>query len=207
MVVIEVPLVGFEATGVHQPVPESSDWVVYTSVNGVLFGGGMAVHGGPVAAVGPATAQALTERGVRVEVMPPVARGAALAAALVERVEGRRVWLPRAERVSPDLEVSLRHMGAEPVGVPVYRNVMPPGASFALEQAGEVDAVAFASGSAARHFLEAGGQGTGPKVAVIGPSTAAVCQELGLKVAAVADPHTAEGLAAVLLALSRRPAG
>ena len=85
---------------------ESFRWVVFTSVNGVamvdrrLVACGLgwgAMTGRGVAAIGPATADALGEHGVRPDIVPDEYRAEALAARLAAAIEpGDRVLLPRA---------------------------------------------------------------------------------------------------------------
>jgi len=205
--VVEVPLVAFEATHIELPEVGPEDVVAYTSVNGVVFGGALAQAAGTVAAVGPSTARALEEAGRSADIVPQRALGHALAEALGPSITGRRVWLPRAEVVPPGLVQRLGDLGADPVPIPVYRNVLPAGAAAALAGLEPIDAIAFASGSAAHHFLVAGGRLGRMLVVVIGPSTARACVDLGLEVASVADPHTADGLAAAVLGALRRSRG
>jgi uroporphyrinogen-III synthase len=68
--------------------------------------------------------------------------------------------------------------------------------------------VTFTSASTVRGFVGALDTVTGnPKVVCIGPVTAREAREHGLRVHAVASPHTIEGLvAAVERALASRPA-
>jgi uroporphyrinogen-III synthase len=202
LAVVEVPLVSIVPTGVALPEPGPLDWVVYTSVQGVRFGHGMARSAGRLAAVGPKTAAALQACVRAPDLVPASAHGKALAQALGERVRGARVWLPRALVVPPDLDRDLRDLGADPVGVAVYRTVCPVDAGLALRNAMPVEGVAFASGSAARHYCLSGGPVSGLQFFVIGPTTAAVCADLGLRISAVADPHDAGGLVQAILSVS-----
>jgi len=56
------------------------------------------------------------------------------------------------------------------------------------------DAVLFASGSAARAWVRVFGDAAPPIVAVIGPQTAVVSEQVGLKVDLVATDHSLHGL-------------
>jgi uroporphyrinogen-III synthase len=70
-----------------------------------------------------------------------------------------------------------------------------PAEARAALRSGEVDAVTFTSASTVRGFVRAIGVVKGnPKVVCIGPVTAREAREHGLRVHAVADPHTVEGL-------------
>jgi uroporphyrinogen-III synthase len=71
---------------------------------------------------------------------------------------------------------------------------LPPEARTALRSGG-VDAITFTSASTVRGFVRAMGAVRGnPKVVCIGPVTAREAREHGLRVHAVANPHTVEGL-------------
>ncbi|MCB9742504.1 MAG: uroporphyrinogen-III synthase [Alphaproteobacteria bacterium] len=115
---------------------------------------------------------------------------------------------PRAESVPPRFEQRLTQAGAEVVPIPLYRTVCPAGAAEALDAARPFSVITLASGSAARHLAAMGVDLEGAHVVAIGPSTAGIAELLGLRVRAVARPHTAEGLAlAALAVLSARSPG
>jgi uroporphyrinogen-III synthase len=71
---------------------------------------------------------------------------------------------------------------------------LPPEARTALRSGG-VDAVTFTSASTVRGFVRAMGAVRGnPRVVCIGPVTAREAREHGLRVHAVANPHSVHGL-------------
>ena len=121
-----------------------------------------------------------------------------------------RVLTPRADVAPEGLEDALERKGWRPTRVDAYRTrlarSLPVEASTALRR-GEVDAVTFTSASTVRGFVGALGAVRGtPKVVCIGPVTSREAREHGLRVHAVASPHTIEGLvAAVERALRPRP--
>lgn len=119
------------------------------------------------------------------------------------RGEGR-VLCARADIAPAGLEDALAAKGWSPVRVDAYRTRMartlPADARAALRD-GQVDAITFTSASTVRGFVEATGVVRGnPKVVCIGPVTAREARSRGLRVSAVAKPHTIEG---VLDALER----
>ena len=187
------------------------DWVVLTSKRGVaaLFEG-MPAPPSTVrwAAVGPTTAKALGERGVRVDCVPASARGDAIPEALAKlgRLGGRRVLLARADAADKALPEKLRQMGAQVDEVVAYRTVTGPDASRrALRGAladREVEAIMFASGSAARGVIELAGDGDARARALraitIGPKTTGVARRLGFNVVAQAQTQDFAGLRAAL---------
>src|SRR4030095_8513499 len=109
---------------------DSCTWVVFTSVNGVamvdrrLTARGLAwtaIAKKRVAAIGPATAEALAEHGVRVELVPAEYRAEALVEGLRRVVgPGDRVLLPRAKETRDVLVVELRRLGVAVTAVPAY---------------------------------------------------------------------------------------
>jgi len=112
------------------------------------------------------------------------------------------VLCARADIAPEGLEEALSRKGWETVRVEAYRTIfatsLPREARDALQR-GEVDAVTFTSASTVRGFLNARGAAKGtPDVVCIGPVTAAAARDAGLRPAAVASPHTIEGLVAAL---------
>jgi uroporphyrinogen-III synthase/uncharacterized protein (DUF952 family) len=161
-----------------------------------------------IAAVGPATAAALLEAGFHVHLVADPHTTDALAD---QFPAGRgRVLLPRADIAPIGLEDVLTAKGWSPVRVTAYRTGMsatlPEDVERALTERG-VDAVAFTSASTVRGFASLTGERGVPAVA-IGPVTARAAREEGFRVAAEADPHTVEGVAAAVvraLTVERRP--
>ncbi|MEZ4407244.1 MAG: uroporphyrinogen-III C-methyltransferase [Polyangiales bacterium] len=160
-----------------------------------------------VAAIGPATAEALRGVGVKPDLVPSSHVGEDVADellwALGERARGARVLLPRAETARETLPAALRKAGCDVDIVAVYRTVAVEGAELGpLREAlakGEVDAVTFTSGSTAQRLCEALGRDarallSNTTVASIGPTTTRVAEALGLRVDVEADAYTAEGL-------------
>lgn len=187
------------------------DWVVLTSKRGVaaLFDG-MKAPPERVrwAAVGPTTAQALRELGVRVDCMPASARGDAIPRAMEKTgpLRGRRVLLARADAAARSLPEKLEEMGASVDEVVAYRTITgPPSSRRALLEALHDDglqAIVFASGSAARGLVELAGSDAGRARAVravtIGPQTSGAARELGFEVAGEALTRDAAGVRAAL---------
>jgi len=117
------------------------------------------------------------------------------------RGEGR-VLCARADIAPDGLEDALAAKGWTPTRVDAYRTIFPkavPKAARDALAAGEVDAVTFTSASTVRGFVGALGAVKGsPKVVCIGPVTSKEARAHGLRVHAVAKPHTTEGLVAAL---------
>ena len=149
-----------------------------------------------MAAIGPATATALRQRGVQVCLVPAEYRAEAILDEIGD-VAGQTILLPRADIARPALAEGLRDKGAQVDEVPAYRTVpaTPAPAAFDALRAG-VDVITFTSSSTVRNFVtQTAGLSYGqPLIACIGPVTAATARELGLCVDVVAKEYTVEGL-------------
>jgi uroporphyrinogen-III synthase len=178
----------------------SYDWVVLTSVNGVaaVARGLAALTGGTrVAAVGPVTADAIRESGVEPAFV--AFRASDDIAAGLGEIDGVKVLLPQADIAEPHLADELRERGAQVEAVVAYRTVLVEPPMWGILPLRIADAVVLASGSACRSLAAAGGAGGGAMLVCIGPKTARVAREVGLKVGLVADETTAEGIIRALV--------
>lgn len=194
-----VPTVATLALPVEWPDLGGFDWIVVTSAAGVK--NLPAVPPGPRwAAVGEATARALSTRGVSVDLVPAEANGLALAAAIPDPA-GARVLLVRGSAADPDLPTELWRRGADVREVTAYTTIEGPeesaaGLRAALQQK-DLAAVVFASGSAVRGFAKLGGSTALPAI-TIGPRTTAVARDAGFTVAAEAGRAGVKDLAAAV---------
>jgi uroporphyrinogen III methyltransferase / synthase len=191
------------------------DWLIFTSQNAVaifweqLLGRGKdsrALAGLRIAAVGPATAGALLEHGITVDVIPErfVAEGLLESMREREDVAGGKVLYVTAEGARDVLPAGLREIGANLVIVEAYRTI-PDGAGAeklarAIE-AGKVDLATFTSASAVRGYIEAVGEDLALRIpaASIGPQTSDALREAGIEVEAEADESTIDGLVSAVL--------
>ena len=205
--VLEVPTIRVE------PIPEldlsrvdlaSYRWIVFTSANGVRFflerlmeqtGDIRSIGPARLAVIGPATASALRERGLRVDFQPEEEVAEALAAGLPGPLDGARILIPRAEEARDALLEGLRARGALVDVLPVYRTLPadPPEAETTAEMLfnGEIHLLTFTSSSTVRNFVRLFGtdwlgplsaSGKRPIVACIGPITAETARACGLPV-------------------------
>lgn len=220
---VETPVIRIAEPESREPFEEAlgtlagADWLVFTSTNGVrrtlarLAETGRDIrvlHGPRIAAIGPKTAEELGRLGLRVEAVPEDSVGEGLAARLAEEgLAGKRVVLLRAEEAREAFVTAAREAGADVAVVPVYRTLpierLDPDA-LALLEAGEIDAVAFASSSAVRNTVGAIGPERAAellsrcRIACIGPITAAAAHACGLPVHIEAGEHTVEALVRAL---------
>jgi len=194
------------------------DWVIFTSANGVaafmnrLFQQGMdvrALGGAKIAAIGPATAQALNEWGITPEVVPASFVAEELAAALTPRIsEGTRVLLARAQVAREVLPETLARMGAQVDVAPVYKalppQALPQDAAAALQE-GRVDILTFTSSATVHNFSALLGKerfqalAGQAVVAAIGPITSATLTEYGVTQQIQPEEYTIPALAASIV--------
>ena len=194
------------------------DWLVFSSSNGVHFfmqqlltrGYDMRRLGDVrLAAIGPATVDALADFHLTVDVQPDTYRAEALAEALIPQVKGQRVLLLRASRGREVLAEMLEAAGAIVEQVVVYesRDVPTPDADVAeAVAAGKVDVVTVTSSAIARSLANMFGPSLGnARLAAISPLTAEVLAELGYPASIVANTYTSAGLAAAILTAAGKP--
>ncbi len=197
------------------------DWIVFTSVNGVaVFMERIAASGGDVrwlgraklCAIGPATALALEERGLRVDVVPETYVAEEVVRALkraADELSGKKILLPRAEIARKVLPESLREAGATVDDVPVYstRAESPENLDEVRAQleAGEIDVITFTSSSTVENFVHMAGEETvrkaaerGTVIAAIGPITAEKASSYGLETNVMPQEYTIPALASAL---------
>jgi uroporphyrinogen III methyltransferase/synthase len=198
-------------------------WLIFTSANGVaafmgrLFGSGKDVRAlGPakLAAIGPATAQALQDYGLKADVVPDSFVAEELAAALAPHLSpGTKVLLARAEEAREVLPESLAQMGARVEVAPVYEarrpKSVPPEVQEALRR-GEVDVLTFTSSATVHNFAGLVGKArfkalaAHAAVAAIGPITAATLKEYGIIPQIQPHAYTIPALAAEIIAYFER---
>ena len=189
-------------------------WVVFTSQNAVqivfdrMVAWGLTPRifaGTSVAAIGTATADLLTAKGVVPALVPAEFVAEALAEALVRESGGTlvdcRVLIPSAEDAREALAAGLTQHGAKVEAIAVYRTVPVQGDLSGLAadiRRGRIDAVTFTSSSTVRSFVDLVGRAAATSgrfvAATIGPITAGTARELGLRDIIEAEPHTVPGL-------------
>jgi uroporphyrinogen III methyltransferase / synthase len=188
-------------------------WVVFTSANAVsavsdrltaVNRDARAFGEAKIAAIGPATADALREVGIRADFVPSQFVAEAVAEEWPEKeMTGRRVLLPRAKEAREFLPDRLREMGAAVDVLTAYETVRDSEAADDIRAQlcnGEIHAVTFTSSSTVKNFVESIGREhipdilKGVVVACIGPITADTARELGIQPDIVSEEFTIPGL-------------
>ena len=189
------------------------DWIVFTSANAVshvmhrvLAGPGDVrdLKGVRLCAVGPATAEALSQYHIRIDVVPDEYRATGVVRALARNddLRGTHILLPRADLARDLLPTQLRQAGATVSTVTAYRTT-----PVDLETAGgpdiyrlllerQVDIITFTSGSSVKNLVQALGADQAADllrqvdVACIGPVTAAVATRLAISTTIMPSDYT-----------------
>jgi uroporphyrinogen-III synthase len=187
---------------------EEFDWIVFTSVNTVAVVGPVIsrkeVHPRMVA-IGSATASALQEIGLRVDVVPDdFVAEAVLDAMIASGVSGQRILLPRAEVARSTLPDGLKAAGATVDVVPVYQTRLPAVVNqktLSAVRQGNVDIVTFTSPSTVVNLMSLlnGEFPEGVRIACIGPVTERAAKDSGLRVDIVAREYSIPGLVEALV--------
>jgi uroporphyrinogen III methyltransferase/synthase len=201
-------------------------WLAFTSSNGVhAFLGRLrqsgrdlrALGGVKLAAIGPATAEALRGYHLEPDLVPAEFNSEGLAAALRERVAGQRVLLARADRGLDLLREELSKVAAvDQVAVYRQKDAEFDGGQEALARLGrgEIDFVSLTSSNIARALLGALGsdarrqvESGRTKLVSISPRTSAAAREVGWPVAAEATEYTTAGVVAAMCRLAGAACG
>lgn len=170
-------LIRVESLGDEPVDARAYDWLVITSRNGARELARRGVAANRIAAIGPATAEALRSHGLQVDLV-----------AATHTQEGLRDELPAGTILLAAAEGARRDV-LEADFLPLYRTIElrpdVPDADMAL----------LMSGSAARALAATGAR---MPVVAIGPQTAGEARAVGLDVVGVATPHDVEGLVEAL---------
>ncbi len=189
------------------------DWLVFTSANAVRFFftrleilgfDARALGRCRVCAVGPKTAAAIRNHGIRPDLIPADYKAEGVVAAFADQpLAGKRVLFPRADKAREVIPHGLTALGAEVVAPVAYRNNLPaalPPAALAALEAAEIDCVTFTASSTVENLARILGTERfsklleGVVVAAIGPITAQTCRRLGLEVAIEPAEYTLAAL-------------
>ena len=216
---ISAPLLAIEPAADPAAVATAVDgaraytWIVFSSRNGVegFFAeltrtdrDARHLADVRIAAIGPKTAEALAQRGIRVDFVPARYVSEEVAEGLLARTKpGDRILLFRAQEARDVTPEALARAGRIVEVVAAYR-ASPARVEDLAAKVASCDILTFTSAGTVRSFVaqlgDAAAAARGKTVACIGPVTAAAAREAGLEVAILADEFTADGLVDALLA-------
>jgi uroporphyrinogen-III synthase len=226
--VFEIPFIEIHKPRSYRPLDSALknlvdyDWLTLTSVNGVdavwdrLHRLGLSnkqLKHLKVAAIGPATKQAIEKLGIRVNVVPEEYVAESVVESLRNQVAGKRVLLARARVARDVIPRELRKVGAAVDVVEAYETVIPKSSRTRLrsllnDAKRRPHVIAFTSSSTVRNFVTLLGKKVwrarprprkaspldGIRLASIGPITSSTLREFGLPVDVEAKEYTIPGL-------------
>ncbi len=189
------------------------DWLVFSSSNGVEYFFNRLLELGKdlraigkcqLAAIGPATVDALAAYHLKADVCPEEYRAEALAAALAPVAKGKRFFLARASRGRETLAEMLTVAGGKVTQAVVYESsdiTTPDPDVLEALNAGHVDWTTVTSSAIARSLVAMFGNALRKtKLVAISPLTAEVLADLGHPATVVALTYTGEGVLRAILA-------
>jgi uroporphyrinogen-III synthase len=217
--VVEIPFIEIRKPRSFEPLDnalknlKTYDWLILTSANGVdamwerrrkFRLSRRHFQHLQIAAIGPATKQALVKKGLTVKLVPKEYVAESVVQSLRDKVNGKRVLLVRAKVARDVIPDELRAAGAQVDVVEAYETVVPAKSRVRLRAvmkdfAHRPHLVTFTSSSTARNFAELLGPARARSLknvqfASIGPVTSATLRELGLTAAIEAREFTMAGL-------------
>ena len=189
------------------------DWIVFTSQIGVQIFFEQTerkmldirkLSGAKFAVIGEGTRAALGKRGIYADLIPDIFDGESLGRALAcQKIRGKRILIPRAEKGNEQLVPILEQAGAFVEDVAVYRTVYHAGGAVSIKEEfekGRIDLVVFTSSSTVEGFaaVTEGMDYSKLKAACIGRQTAETAAKYNMKCMA-AKKATLEDLTELIL--------
>ena len=193
-------------------------WVIFTSVNGVIYfinrmlmcGKDVRdLKGVSICAIGPKTKEALEKYALRVDYVPCEYRAEQIFEGLKDKLKPEdKVLLPRADIARKALPKALSKIGVQADEVVVYKTVpVAQDADKLVEmlKQGEIHILTFTSSSTVKNFVNLlRAQNLSEilenvTVASIGPVTSATAKELGINVDVEAKEYTIDGLVEAMI--------
>lgn len=220
--VIELPVIEIVPPDSFDPLDNALrqlceyDWVVFTSANTVqvlaersqLLGVGLAAFNNlKMVAIGSATASAMAQQGMKVDLVPDRYVAESVVEALGNKVSGSRILLARARVARDVIPEALSNAGAQVDVIDAYQTVIPAGSEQRVREIFgpdlyAIDAVTFTSSSTVKNFVTLLRQAevalpiVGVKACSIGPVTSATMREYGWEPAVEAEQYDIPGLVA-----------
>ncbi len=219
--VIEIPLIEIRKPASFRPIDKALrqiagyDWLILTSINAVdvLFArltirktALEKLNHLQVAAIGPATAKAISTYGLGVDVVPKEYKAESVVKKLRKLIKGQRVLLVRAKVSRDVIPNDLRKAGAEVTVVEAYEAVVPVSSkqriTSLLQHPDKMPhIITFTSSSTVKNFVALVGKRAAKsrafantKFASIGPVTSATLRSFNLTPHIRAKDYTMPGL-------------
>jgi len=217
---IECPTIQIVPPDNDQPMKQAIqnistyDWLVFTSVNGVLHFFNLLFDMGKdvrplghlkLCTIGPVTAQQLKNYGLKTDILPETYRAESVVKAFEQiNMRDQRVLLPRAREARSVLPDALRQMGATVDEITAYQTIAVTGHDPEIVSRihhADIDMVTFTSSSTVNNFCDIFPDckhnekfNDQVRIASIGPITSETIRKNGLTVSVEAEEYTIPGL-------------
>lgn len=182
------------------------DWIIFTSANAVLFFFKEIKPeeiSSKIAVVGTKTGETLKKLGVKIDFTPSQFTAKFLAEEIPISANDT-VLIPRSNLAKDDIVEVLekRNCTVEPISI--YQNSSINYSADELDKVfnQKIDFITFTSGSTAKAFAELNVKYGNSKIICIGPETAIVVKKYNMTIAAIAKPHTIDGMIEAMVSSS-----
>jgi uroporphyrinogen III methyltransferase/synthase len=200
---------------------EEYEWLIFTSANGVAYfferlltnkKDVRDLKGVKICCIGPATAQQVEGKGIRVDLVPKkfISEGI-LKSFSGKNLNGKKILIARAAKARDVLPEGLKILGAQVDVVTAYETVNSGKKKNELEELfkeNQVDVITFTSSSTVNNFVKIMGRKFSLpkdiKIACIGPVTAAAAKKAGFPIDIHQEEYTMEGLVQALIDFFRK---
>ena len=188
---------------------EQYHWLIFTSANGVRFfverlkeldKDIRILKGIKICTIGPRTAKAVEDLGIKVDLLPNKFIAEAIIEGLAkEGIKDKKFLLPRAWKAREILPQEIRRLGGTIDVVTTYQTIRPEKSKeeiAKLLREKSVDLITFTSSSTVSNFVELFEKGEAQRllentdVACIGPITAKTANDLGINSAFIPEEYT-----------------
>jgi uroporphyrinogen III methyltransferase/synthase len=170
------------------------------------------LKGVKICCIGPATAQQVEGKGIRVDLVPKkfISEGI-LKSFSGKNLKGKKILIARAAEARDVLPEGLKKLRAQVDVVTAYETINSGKKKNELEvlfKENQVDVITFTSSSTVNNFVKIMGRNfslpKSVKIACIGPVTEATAQKAGLSVDIHQEEYTMEGLTQALVDYFKR---
>lgn len=174
------------------------DWIIFTSTNAVLFFFKEIKPeeiNSKIAVVGTKTGKALEKLGIKIDFTPSQFTAKFLAEEIPISANDT-VLIPRSNLAKDDIIEILEKRSCVVEPISIYQNSSVRYSRTELDKVFDqkIDFITFTSGSTAKAFAELNVKYGNSKIICIGPETAIVVKKYNMTIAAIAKPHTIDGM-------------
>lgn len=187
---------------------ENYNWIIFTSPNAVNFFFKVInpkTIKCKIAVVGSKTEELLKKSGLTSNFIPSEFTAKKMAQELPV-LENDKIFIPRSDLAKNNGVIILENRNCIVKTLSIYKNTAVKYSELELNKifTSKIDFITFTSGSTVKSFIQLGIGLNNEKNICIGPETALIAEKHNLKVAAIANPHTIEGMIRSLIKMAAK---